>query len=116
MTQKVLVPIYGNEVAPRFDLATEVWLARVSPDGSIEEERTVVLPQASAESLCHLIITESVKTVICGGIEEEYYEYLRWKKVNVVDSVIGLHQQALEAFKSGTLEPGTILFHGEDEV
>jgi hypothetical protein len=56
----------------------------------------MVLPQASAEKLCHMIITEDIQAVICGGIEEEYYDYLCWKRIDVMDSVIGRSAMALE--------------------
>ena len=100
--------MFGNEVAPRFDLATEILIAR--PDGETDEERDkiIVLPQASAEKLCHQILAEGVQVLICGGIEEEFYHYLIWKKVEVLDSVIGPYKTALEAYYQGTLKPGTI--------
>ena len=69
----------------------------------------MVLPRASAEQLCHLIITEGIKTVICSGIEDDYYQYLKWKKIEIVDSVIGSSQSALTRFIGGTLKAGTVL-------
>jgi predicted Fe-Mo cluster-binding NifX family protein len=111
--RKILIPLHGDEVAPRFDLAAEVWIGMMSDDGAVQEGRTVVLPQASSDSLCNLIVTEGVRVVICGGIEEEYYEYLRWKRVAVIDSVIGPYRKALEALGQSSLEPGAILFDRE---
>ncbi len=106
MTEKLLIPLHGNDIAPRFDLATEVLI--ISTDEK-SENKTVVLPQASAEQLCHLILTESANTVVCGGIEEEYYQYLTWKRVKVLDSVIGSWESALELYQKGMLGPGTII-------
>ena len=101
-------------MAPRFDLATEALMARLDERGSVAEQRTVVLPQASADDLCHLVLAEGVQAVICGGIEEEYYQYLTWKKVEVYDSVIGLWSEALKLMASGGLEPGSILINREE--
>jgi hypothetical protein len=56
-----------------------------------------------------MILTEDIQTVICGGIEEEYYQYLVWKRVNVIDSVIGPCEETLERFRAGRLQPGQIL-------
>lgn len=109
MAQKVLIPLDGNEVAPRFDLAAEVWLGLLADDGRVSEERTLVLPRASAESLCRLAITEKVEVLICGAIEDEYYQYLNWKKVRVLDSVIGSRRDALQALAEGRLDSGAIL-------
>lgn len=109
---KVLIPLYESDVAPRFDLATEVLIvSRIgkSDSGGQGDKRIVVLPRASADQLCHLIITEGVKTVICGGIEDDYYQYLVWKRIEVIDSVIGSSETALQRFAKGKLAAGEIL-------
>jgi len=110
MHKKVLICLYGNDVAPRFDLTTEVFIASIGPDNRIEDEKSVVLPRASAEELCHMILTADIQTVICGGIEEEYYQYLTWKRIHVFDSVIGISDRVIEAFTKGTLRSGAILY------
>ena len=109
MNQKLLITIWRDQVAARFDLTSEVLVATVDSTGEVLNSKTVVLPTVSAEDLCHMILTEGVNTVICGGIEEEYFQYLSWKNVKVIDSVIGLYDQALEFARGGRLEPGAIL-------
>ena len=37
MIKKILIPIAGDDVAPRFDLATEVLIIIVSKNNAIEE-------------------------------------------------------------------------------
>lgn len=110
MHKRVLITLYGEYVAPRFDLATEVLIATLGPGGKVEEEKTMVLPESSAEKLCHMIITEDIQAVVCGGIEEEYYDYLRWKRIDVMDSVIGRAARALELYGRGELRPGAIFW------
>jgi predicted Fe-Mo cluster-binding NifX family protein len=109
MNEKLLITIWREQVAPRFDLTSEVLVATVDATGEVVHCKTVVLPSVSAEDLCHLILTEGITTVICGGIEEEYFQYLTWKKVRVIDSVIGPYDRALEFARGGKLEPGAIL-------
>ncbi len=109
MAQKILIPLYGNDIAPRFDLATEILITTADAKIGDGTEKIIVLPQASAEKLCHLVLTEKIQTVICGGIEEEYYHYLIWKKVSVVDSVVGSWEAALYQNSIGSLHPGMIL-------
>ncbi len=109
MEQKILIPLYLNQVAPRFDLATEVSIVSITEDGQPIEQKTVVLPRASAEQLCHLVLLEKIGTVVCGGIEDEYYQYLKWKKVNVLDSVIGSFKDVVKRLESGTLQSGDII-------
>ncbi len=110
MIKRVLIPIAGDDVAPRFDLATEVLIISVSKNSEIAEERTIVLPRASAEKLCHLILTEHIHVVICGAIEDEFYQFLRWKQVTVFDAVIATWQDAFDGFLENRLAPGSILY------
>jgi len=109
MSTKLLIPLYENDVAPRFDLATEVLI--VTNIGKVDpvNKRIVVLPRASAEQLCHLIFAEGIQTVVCSGIEDDYYQYLSWKRIEVIDSVIGSSESALKRYLEGTLKPGEIL-------
>ena len=112
--QKILIPLYEDQVAPRFDLALEVYHALITKDGRAKEERTVVLPSVSAERLCHHILAEKIRTVICGAIADQYYQYLKWKKVNVVDSVIGYRKEVVNQFASGNLQAGAVLINNKD--
>jgi predicted Fe-Mo cluster-binding NifX family protein len=109
MTHKILMPLYDEAVAPRFDLATEVLLAECTENGRIRKERVLILPGPSAEKMCHMIITEGIDTVICGGIEEEFYDYLNWKRIQVIDDVIGPGKSVLERFSKGELSRGDII-------
>jgi predicted Fe-Mo cluster-binding NifX family protein len=109
MPDKILIPLYENDVAPRFDLATDVLIASDGGATDLEEHKMVVLPRASADQLCHLAVTENVQVVICGGIENTYYRYLTWKGIEVIDSVIGHCQSALQRYADRKLEPGDIL-------
>ena len=34
-----------------------------------------MLSEASAETLCRMILDERITMVICNGIEDEYYQY-----------------------------------------
>ena len=110
MSQKILITLWESDVAPRFDLATEVLISSLGENGSVEQNKTIVLAHESTEDLCQLILTEEVDVVICGGIEEEFFEYLTWKKVRVLDSVMGPWERALERFRKGQLKAGAILF------
>jgi len=100
---KVLIPLLGDDVAPRFDLAPEALIAVFRPDTGLIEERTIILPEASAESLCHLVLTEKVDMVVCCGIEDEYYQYLTWKKLKVIDSVMGPYTRVLDRVMKGNI-------------
>lgn len=109
MGEKILITILGNDIHPRFDMASEVLIANVDTQTDQNEEKVVVLPQSSSENLCNLIVKEGMQTVICGGIEDEYYQYLKWKKINVIDSVIGPYKDVMKKYIQGFLHSGEIV-------
>ncbi len=109
---KMLITLQGEEVAPRFDLCSEVLIVKSGGAGGAAEPRTVLLPSPSSDELCSLIIKEEIALVICGGIEETHFQYLEWKKVKVIDRVIGAHPAVRRLLEAGQLLPGTIVKNG----
>jgi predicted Fe-Mo cluster-binding NifX family protein len=111
--RKIVIPLLGNEVCPRFDLAAEVRLVVMGRRRAEDQEKIIVLPRPSAEELCRLILAEKADTVICGGIEDEHYQYLVWKKIEVYDSVIGTSDEALAQLRKGCLRSEVVLFRSK---
>jgi predicted Fe-Mo cluster-binding NifX family protein len=68
-----------------------------------------LLPGPSGDELCSLIIKEDVSLVVCGGIEEAFFQYLVWKKITVIDRVIGPAEEVLRLALAGKLRTGTVL-------
>ncbi|MCE5333574.1 MAG: hypothetical protein LLG06_03195 [Desulfobacteraceae bacterium] len=107
--KRALLTLDGYDIAPRFDLAPEVMIVGIARGEKSEDVKTVVLPRPSAEMLCRVIMAENIQTVVCGGIEEEYLEYLNWKRVETIHSIIGPAETVLERLKEGKLRSGEIL-------
>jgi len=108
--KKILITMWHDDVAPRFDLAAEVLIANVDAGGEIESRKSLVLPTVSAEDLCQFVLSEGINVVVCGAVELEYYQFLNWKGVKVIDSVIAPYEKALELARKGQLKEGSILF------
>lgn len=106
---KILITAQGDFVAPRFDLTSEVVIATAESGVLAAKPRTIIMDRASAEELSNMIMEEDVSLVICGGIEDRYHQFLTWKKIKVIDFVIGDHQSALERALAGELHAGDIL-------
>jgi predicted Fe-Mo cluster-binding NifX family protein len=104
-----VVTLWEQYVAPRFDMAGEILIA-VIEDGRVVETRTVIPAQASADENCRLILAEQADALITGGIQRRYYEYLKWKKIQVYDSVMGPWEKALELLARGELKPEAALY------
>ncbi|MFH0825083.1 MAG: dinitrogenase iron-molybdenum cofactor biosynthesis protein [Pseudomonadota bacterium] len=108
--KRILIPLWGDDIAPRFDAAQEVTIVAMDEHDGMVEKRTVILPEASAEALCNLVLSERIDMVVCCAIEEEYYQYLTWKRVAVIDSVAGPLNAILERIAAGSLQQGDMLF------
>lgn len=113
---KILIPVQGDYVAPRFDLATEVLVARYEKGKLIGDPKTIIMERPSDEGLCQMIVEENITDVVCGGIEELHYNFLVWKKVSILDGVIADWQRALHMALSGSLKQGDILLSNEEDV
>jgi len=107
--RKLLIPIQGDFVAPRFDLATEILIVRFEKRSMIGPPRTIIMERPSEEELCQLAVKENITDIVCGGIEELHYNFLAWKKVKIFDAVIGDWKSAVDKTLSGTLSQGEIL-------
>ena len=109
MKTRVLIPLWNEDVAPRFDLAQEALVALLGENGEIAEKQIIVLPQASAEGLCDFIIRERVDMVVCCAVDEECYQYLTWKKIKIFESVGGSAADVLERVRDGSLQSGDMV-------
>jgi predicted Fe-Mo cluster-binding NifX family protein len=107
--KKILITIQNDEVASRFDLTPEIVIYDVDIDKIAGEPRIILLSGISGEDICGVAIKENVSLVICGGIEDAHYQYLKWKKIKVIDRIIGPPEQALQFFMTDKLKPGIIL-------
>lgn len=111
-----LITICRDEVGPRFDMTAEALLTTLPPPGGGEkaERRHLVLAHVSGEELCDVITRSGVSVVVCGGIEEDYYHYLRWKRIDVICDVMGPLDAVLAKLASGDLRSGDTLYPGGD--
>ncbi len=106
---RILITIQNKSVAPRFDLTTEVVIALCEGQAIIGKPRTILMTRPSSEELCALVIKENINTVVCNGIEESHLQYLTWKRMKVIHSVVGPYSEALKALTGDFLRSGTIL-------
>lgn len=114
--RKLFMPIQGDFVAPRFDLAAEVLIVRFANGKQEGDPRTIIMERPSDEALCQMVVEENITDLVCGGIDEVHYNFLIWKKVNVMDGVIGGWSAALEKAVRGELKQGEILAGGKDNL
>jgi predicted Fe-Mo cluster-binding NifX family protein len=106
---KIMIAVSDRDVAPRFDLTVEAIIAQVENGELMHEPRELVLSEPSGDELSGLAVSEAVDLVVCGGIDEVHYDYLTWKKIRVIDGVIGPYSQALDSLRDDSLSANAIL-------
>ena len=107
---RVLIALRGNEVAWRFDQTAEALVCDINDAGVVTSRAEIIFARNSAEDLCEYVLAHNIDTVVAGGMEEEYYHYLRWKRVDVIDNVAGGLDPVLDRLAEGRLSSGDILF------
>lgn len=107
--KKILLTLSDKMIAPRFDLATEVLIVSLDNGAVVDSPKSLLLPGPSADDLCGLVMKEDIAVLICGGIEDEHYQFLSWKKIQVLDRVIGEAKDVLEQFLAGNLQAGAVV-------
>ena len=110
MERRILITVAKDEIAPRFDLTTEALLLNISESGEVVLRKSFLLAHASGDELCDLALSRDIGTIVCGGIEDEYYHYLRWKRIDVIDSVMGPLESVVSRLATGSLKAGDILY------
>ena len=81
---RIMVKPRSDFVSPRFDKSLEVIIATCYDQQLLEEPHSLVLSNVTAEVICDLALKEKIDIVICGGIEEQHYQFLIWKKIRCV--------------------------------
>ena len=105
---KTAIPINDTQIVPRFDLATEIVILWSEGRSEVQGKKAILMSRPSAEELCQILLSENVTTLICGAIEDEYYEFLKWKGLEVFDSVAGDWSQAFIRWQTNQLKNGDI--------
>ena len=108
--RRALIAIRGNEVAWRFDRTAEALVCNIADSGEVTARAEIIFARNSGEDLCEYVLAHGIDTVVAGAVEEEYYHYLRWKRVDVIDNVAGELDPVLERLARGRLSSGDILF------
>ncbi|BAH77500.1 NifB/NifX family molybdenum-iron cluster-binding protein [Solidesulfovibrio magneticus] len=111
---RALIAIRGNEVAWRFDRTAEALVCDIAEDGTVRSRSEIIFARQSPEDLCDYVLAHGIDTVVAGAVEEEYYHYLRYKRVDVIDNVAGEIDPVLARLASGRLASGDILFPGKE--
>ena len=98
----IAVPLFQNEVSPRFGCCRQFLFATVEDNQVVARE---VRDSGSVEPwhLVQFLVSQSVERVICGGINRRFLDQMHERGIKVTWGVIGTAEDALAAFLEGTL-------------
>jgi predicted Fe-Mo cluster-binding NifX family protein len=99
----VAVPLFGEEVSPRFGYANEMMLADVD-SGKVESVRRLAVPGGGGMQVCSLILSVRPDAVVCGGIHPRWQRMLEHQRITVLGGVIGRAEDALGSYAAGNLK------------
>jgi predicted Fe-Mo cluster-binding NifX family protein len=108
---KVAVPVFGEEVSPRFGCSTHAVIAIVDQDG-VRVEGQQDLSQAPPWQWPELFASLGVTKVICGGVHPRFQQAMHALGIDVIWGVIGPAAEALVALQDGRLRSDQFLGRG----
>jgi len=82
MRERVAIPLFGEEVAPRFRFATRLLLADLV-DGTLAEQRTLFVGELGWRARLAMLARERVTLVICGGFHCRYLPFVQGQGIRV---------------------------------
>jgi predicted Fe-Mo cluster-binding NifX family protein len=100
---KIAIPLFGNEVSPRFGCCQQFMIADAEQD---EIRQTTVVDTTSLPpwQLPEFLAERQVSRIICGGIHRQFQSRLEDCGIEVTWGVIGPAEDALHAFLGGNLK------------
>ena len=100
---KVAVPLFNDEVSPRFGCSTHVLVATVDQE-SVRVEQTHDLSGRPPCEWPGFLESLEIRKIVCGGIHERFQTQLRERGIEVIWGVIGSAAEALAALQNGSLK------------
>jgi predicted Fe-Mo cluster-binding NifX family protein len=104
----VAIPLFGSRVSPRFLFAQEALIATTEEQKEIERKKISTVGLNLPQRL-DLLANFGVNTLICGGIENSCLRTLSARGFQVIHSVVGEADDALQLFLQGKLKAGQFI-------
>jgi len=100
---RVAVPLFGDEVSPRFGCSARFLVATVE-NGRIVDQQVHDASHLAPWQLPGFVATLGVSKVICGGVHRTFQAEMENLGLEVIWGVIGPAAAALAALANGTLQ------------
>jgi predicted Fe-Mo cluster-binding NifX family protein len=106
MRGKIAVCQLNDRVAPRLDQCPELVLVTMVDPGAVKEKKVFPITTLKPREVADLLSRLQVKTLICGGVREDYQQALKKLDIQLIDNVIGDVEDVLMRYVEGKLSRG----------
>jgi len=110
---RIAIPLFGDEVSPRFGCATRFLLVDVEAGRPMRREvKDLVALGSPPGQLAAFLKSLEVNKVVCGGLHARFRRDLEALGIEVIWGVIGTAEEAVSTLISGRLERDQFLCRG----
>jgi predicted Fe-Mo cluster-binding NifX family protein len=106
MRGNIAVCQVDDRVAPRIDQCPELLLVAVEDPRAVKRKKVFPIAALKPKEIANLLSRLEVKTLICGGVREDYQKALKKLDIQLIDNVIGDVEDVLTRYIEGTLHRG----------
>jgi predicted Fe-Mo cluster-binding NifX family protein len=106
MRGKIAVCQLNDRVAPRLDQCPELVLVTMDDPEAVREKKVLPIATLKPKEVADLLGRLNVKTLICGGVKEDYQKALKKLDIQLIDNVIGDVEDVLTRYIEGRLYRG----------
>lgn len=105
---KIAIPVFQTKISPRFDSTQDFILLQIEQSNVMKREK---LPTKGwpLSAKINQLVDLGVDTLICGGIDLESMQQLKYKGIKVYSWITGEVEDAVTRFLNQGLESGVIL-------
>jgi predicted Fe-Mo cluster-binding NifX family protein len=101
-TMRVGIPVFGDQVAPRFEYAQDFLIVDMNI-GASSNRRLTVIVEPEEKKLPAFCKQFGINVLICCGITQWCRQVLKEKGVEVISGVMSSSDSALESLRNGKL-------------
>jgi predicted Fe-Mo cluster-binding NifX family protein len=103
MTHRLALPLFGDEVAPRFCVADEVLIVEVEDDVPTTRSHLHLAGKPWPERLSSLS-GQGVTVLLCGGFNRRFMPLARRQGIQVIWGLAGTADDLIDAYCHGTVD------------
>ena len=103
MALRIGIPLFNDEVSPRFCFAERMLVVRLGEGGEELDRDTVGLGSTWFPDRLALLAARGIDVLVCGGFNAAFLPHAERMGIRVISGVSGPAEESLSAFREGRL-------------